>query len=291
MSAEIRDEILLGGHISTAGGISKSPERAAVFNFGSMQVFTKNQMQWRAKPLPDEEIDRFKENRTKFNIKRVMAHASYLLNLATPKPSLQEKVRASFAEEMRRAVQLDIDYLTIHPGSTGDSNINMAVSNVANMVNEVTEIPGRTMVLLETSAGQGHTVGHRFEELALMLDKVEDKTRVAVCFDTCHVFAAGYDIKSREGYGETMDNFDSVIGLNKLEAFHLNDSKKEMGSRIDRHEQLGEGLLGAEGIANFILDKRFQGKPFIMETPRGELGYSEDISVLDNILKGMSDES
>ncbi len=285
MSVGLTETILLGGHISVAGGVSKSPSRAEVFKFGTMQIFSKNQMQWKAKLIGEEEAQLFRDEVKRTGLRKMMIHGSYLLNMASSDDKLRAKVKDAIREEIRRADLLGIDYLVIHPGSGGDDNSGKAISNVGRMINECFEEPGKAKILLETGAGQGHTVGHTFEQLASMIDAVDKKNRVAVCMDTCHVFAAGYDVKSPDGYEETMDKYSSVLGLDSLRAFHLNDSKKDIGSRLDRHEQLGKGLLGIEGIANFINDKRFRDTPFVMETPKGEEGYDEDIAAMNTVFK------
>lgn len=281
----ITDELLIGGHISAAGGVQLSPERAAKFSFRTFQIFSKNQMQWKAKPLSDEDAKKFREEVKARKMTGIMIHASYLLNMATPKPELKSKVLDAFAEELRRADILGIDYLTFHPGSANGTTEQDALKNIAENLNELIDRKQECTILLETSAGQGKTVGHTFEQLAEIMDQVDYKDRVGICFDTCHVFAAGYDIKSTNGYGETMDNFKSLIGLEKLKGFHLNDSKKAINSRVDRHEQIGDGLLGLDGISNFVNDKRLRGKSMIMETPLGEAGYGKDLQNLEKIFR------
>ncbi len=281
----ITDEILLGGHVSAAGGIHLSPERAAKFSFRTFQVFSKNQMQWKAKPLNEEDVAKFKEEVLSRNMEGLMIHASYLLNMGTPKDDLRTKVLEGFREEVRRADALDIDFLTFHPGSASGTTEKNALSNIAGNLNEIIEKNQKCTILLENAAGQGKTVGYKFEQLAEIIDQVEKKEKVGVCFDTCHAFAAGYDIKSRNGYGETMDQFDSVIGLDRLMGFHLNDSKKGINSRVDRHEMIGDGLLGLDGISNFVNDRRFRNTTMILETPLGEGGYDRDLANLEKIYR------
>jgi len=284
--ARITDRRLLGGHISTAGGISKSPERANAFSFRTMQIFSKNQMQWKARPLDENEVSGFKKYVSEFNLVRIMVHASYLLNTASTDMSLRSKVEAALREELSRADILGIDYLVLHPGSPGDMGEKKGIEMVAESINRTLGADHHVKVLLETGAGQGNTVGHKFEHLASMIDMIEIKEKVGICFDTCHVFAAGYDIKTPEGYHEAMDSFNSIIGLDKLLGFHLNDSKKGLGSHLDRHEQIGSGMLGLEGISNFINDPRLREKPFVLETPKGEAGYGEDIANLQKCFNG-----
>ncbi len=275
--------ITIGGHISAAGGASKAPERASVFSFNSFQIFSKNQMQWKTKPLPEEEVQRFPEEVAKYSIKSTMVHASYLLNLGTPDPSLRKKASEGMQVEVERVEQLGIDFLTFHPGASKNTTVKAALSNIASNLNEIIKDGQKSTILLETSAGQGSTVGHTFEQLAEIIDQVDSKHNVGVCFDTCHVWASGYDIRSEEGYGETMEQFKSALGLDRLMGFHLNDSKKGRSSRVDRHEQIGLGTLGKEGIANFVNDKRFRKTPMILETPKGEEGYAGDLEVINEV--------
>ncbi len=281
---KVTEKILLGGHISTAGGISNSPARAAEFGFRTLQVFSKNQMQWKAKPLPDKEIEGFRTESQKSGLRKMMVHASYLLNLGSADPDMTTKVKDALAIELDRANRLEISYLVLHPGSSVGSNEESAIKRISAMLNTVLHASRKTMILLETAAGQGSNVGYTFEQLARMIDGVDYKNKIGVCFDTCHVFASGYDIKSPEGYAETMNRFSSQVGWKYLLGFHLNDSKGALGSRIDRHEQIGKGKLGLEGISNFVNDRRLTEIPMVLETPKGEEGYADDIA---NIEKGI----
>ncbi len=281
----ITDDLLLGGHVSASGGVYLAPERASKFSFRTFQIFSKNQMQWKAKPLEQADIDKFREEVSERKMSGIMIHASYLLNMGTSNEELKIKVMDGFREEVRRADALGIDYLTFHPGSANGSTEKIALKNIADNLNEIIGKDQKCTILLETSAGQGKTVGHTFEQLAEIIDQVSNKDKVGICFDTCHVFAAGYDIKSSNGYGETMDRFKSILGLEKLKGFHLNDSKKGINSRVDRHEQIGDGMLGLDGISNFVNDKRFHEKPMILETPLGEGGYDKDLANLEKVYK------
>lgn len=282
----ITDKVLLGGHVSTSGGVYLAPGRAEKFSFRTFQIFSRNQMQWKAKPLQDEDVARFHNEVTNGEMSSIMIHASYLLNMGTPKEDLRAKVLDGFREEIRRADALGIKYLTFHPGSASGTTEKIAIGNIAGNLNEIIEKDQKCIILLETAAGQGSTVGHTFEQLAEIMDQVALRDKVGVCFDTCHVFASGYDIKSKNGYGETMDQFDSVIGIDRLGGFHLNDSKKGINSRLDRHEQIGDGMLGLDGISNFVNDRRMWEKPMILETPLGEEGYQKDISTLEKAFRG-----
>lgn len=282
------EERLIGGHISTSGGIWKAPERASVFGFRTFQIFSKNQMQWKASELKENDVHAFRSGMEKYGLHKTMVHASYLLNLGTSDPQLEAKVRLSLQEELRRSDLLGTDYLTIHPGSSSGSSEEAGIKNVYDNINSVFNEGIKTTILLETAAGQGKTLGSNFEQIAQMIDGINYKAGIGVCFDTCHVFASGYDIKSENGYLETMDQFNSIIGLNKLKGFHLNDSKKERGSRLDRHEQIGLGMLGIEGVKNFINDPRFMDIPMILETPKGEEGYREDILAMERVYGRLS---
>ena len=279
------DEIILGGHVSTSGDIYLSPERAAAFGFGSFQIFSKNQMQWKAKPIPQEDAEMFIASTRNGGFRKLMVHASYLLNMGSKDAALSAKVKNGLAEELRRADQLQIDYLVVHPGSAGDNEENSALRSISDMINSTFYDGMRVTLLLETAAGQGSTVGYHFEQLASMIDGVTEKKNVGICFDTCHVFASGYDIKSPNGYAETFDQFDSIIGRKYLKGFHLNDSKKGLGSRVDRHEQIGKGQLGLDGVSNFINDGRLRDLPMILETPGGEPGYPSDIKALESVFR------
>lgn len=281
----ITDNLLIGGHISASGGVFLSPERASRFSFKTFQLFSKNQMQWKGKPLSQEDINNFRKEVTLRNMTGIMIHASYLLNMATPDSELRTKVLDAFRDEIKRADDLGISYLTFHPGSANGTTEKTALANVAQNLNELIREEQKCTILLETSAGQGKTVGHTFEQLAEIIDQVTIREKVGICFDTCHVFAAGYDIKSKNGYEETMDNFSSVIGLDRLKGFHLNDSKKGINSRVDRHEQIGDGMLGLDGISNFINDKKLRGKSMILETPLGEEGYQKDLTSMCTVFK------
>lgn len=282
---DITEILLIGGHISTSGGVSLSPERAGVFGFRTFQIFSKNQMQWKSKPLDPLEVERFKKEVKNRSQHGIMIHASYLLNMGTSKGDLRSKVEAGLKEEIKRADLLGVEFLVIHPGSSFDSEPNVAIKNICENLNSAISSEQNCIILLENSAGQGNTIGRTFEELATLLDGVDMSEKVGICMDTCHAWAAGYDIKSSTGYEETMDQFNSVIGLDKLFGFHMNDSKSARGERLDRHEQIGKGRIGDEGFSNLVNDKRFRSRPMIFETPLGEEGYAEDLNHLRKVLR------
>lgn len=267
----------LGAHMSIAGGVDLALTRAADFDMQSCQIFTKNANQWNAKPLDPAVVERFHANREKTGIQHLVAHDSYLINLASPDEVAREKSRVAFRTELDRCDELGVPYLVTHPGAYMDTDVDTGVRRVAESINKIhAERPdGKAVILLETTAGQGTTLGRTFEELAHIRDLVEDKKRVAVCLDTCHIFAAGYDIRDEESYAATMRAFDEIIGFDLLKAIHLNDSKKGLGSRVDRHAAIGEGEIGLKGFELVQNDERLNGLPGILETPKGDAGEED----------------
>jgi deoxyribonuclease-4 len=263
---------LLGAHMSIAGGHALAIDRATTFEMTACQIFTKNANQWVAKPIAPEAADGFRARVAESDVAFVVAHDSYLINLATPDDTLWERSAAAFRDELERCALLGVPCLVTHPGAHMGSGVEEGVRRVAEALNRLfDELPDANVtVLLETTAGQGTTLGRNFEELAGILELVEDQDRVAVCFDTCHVFAAGYDIRDEVTYTETMQAFDDVIGLARLRVFHLNDSKKGLGSHVDRHAHIGEGELGSEAFRLLLNDARFADLPGILETPKDD---------------------
>jgi deoxyribonuclease-4 len=268
---------LLGAHMSVAGGHALAIERATAFSMTACQIFTKNANQWNAKPIAPEAAGTFRARVEASEIGFVVAHDSYLINLASPDEALRERSIAAFGDELQRCDQLGVPWLVTHPGAHMGTGVDEGVGRVANALNRLfDELPGLNVtVLLETTAGQGTTLGRSFEELAMILAMVEDQTRVGVCFDTCHVFAAGYDMRDDEAYTATMQAFDDTIGLGRLRLFHLNDSKKGLGARVDRHAHIGDGELGTEAFRLLLNDERFAGHPGILETPKGDDGEED----------------
>jgi deoxyribonuclease IV len=261
-----------GSHMSISGGVHKAIERGASLNLDCLQIFTKSSNQWKAKPYSKEEISMFSQLLTKSRINPVVAHASYLINLASPEDALWEKSRDSFIEELLRCDQLNIPYIVIHPGSHKGSGEKEGILRIARALNQLYsgENAPRARVLLETTSGQGSNLGYNFEQLAAMIEKSGYPDKVGICLDTCHIFSAGYDIRTSRAYAETFKQFDSIIGLEKLKAIHLNDSKKELSSRIDRHEHIGKGFIGLSGFRNLVNDDRLDKTPMILETPKDE---------------------
>jgi len=261
---------LFGAHLSIAGGLHNAVFAAIALRCGTVQIFTKNANQWRAKPLGDDEIRTFRQALSASKIRFASAHDSYLINLATPDEPLYRKSIGAFVEEVERAEALGLSYLVTHPGAYMGSSEEAGVARVAKALDEVhRRCSGyRVMVLLENTAGQGTALGHRFEHIAGIRDRARDPERLGVCLDTCHTFAAGYSLDFEGGYAATFQEFDSVIGLKHLRLFHLNDSKRPLGSRVDRHEGLGRGEIGLETFRSLVNDRRFSGRPMILETPK-----------------------
>ncbi|MCO5175363.1 MAG: deoxyribonuclease IV [Thermomicrobiales bacterium] len=261
----------LGAHMSIAGGYDKAVERAHSVESDALQIFTKNQNQWKAKPIDPDAATRFKAALEEYQIGPVVAHDSYLINLASPKDELWEKSIAAFRDELERCDLLGVPYLVTHPGSHTGSGTEAGIARIIEAMNRVhEEAPDiKAITLLETTAGQGSNLGSTFEELRAMLAGIHDRSRVAICFDTCHIFVAGYDIRSQEAYAETMSQFDSLIGIDQIKAIHLNDAKQPHGSKKDRHHLIGQGTIGVCGFWHLMNDARLEGVPGLLETEKG----------------------
>lgn len=280
---------LLGAHTSIAGGVSTSVDRAAKLGFTAMQIFTKNNNRWFAKPLEENEIILFKEKLAASEIKFVVAHDSYLINLCAANKEILEKSRKAFVDELERCELLGIPFLNFHPGSHGGQGEKDGLKIIAESINIAHEKTKGFKVgsMLELTAGQGTALGYTFEHIAEIIEMVEEKNRMSVCIDTAHIFAAGYDIRSPKAYKKTMKEFDNIIGLNRLRCFHMNDSKKDLGSRVDRHEHIGKGFIGLEGFANIMNDKKIEKIPKVLETPKGkeQLEDLENLKTLKSLIK------
>ena len=264
--------MLLGAHMSIAGCVDKAIERGTSLSCTAIQVFTKNANQWQGRPLRPEEIETFLALRAKSKISKVIAHDSYLINLATSDPDLKEKSINALISEMERCKALEIPCIVIHPGAHLGSGEETGIRNIADSLNTVlqqTEGWG-VAIALETTAGQGTSIGYRFEHLRQIKNGVRKKDRIKTCLDTCHLFAAGYDISTPEGYHKVISDFDRIVGLNSVACLHVNDSKKGLGSRVDRHEQIGKGHIGIGAFRLLMNDKRFRDVPKIIETPKGK---------------------
>jgi deoxyribonuclease-4 len=263
---------ILGAHQSIAGGYYKAVETAHRLKCDCVQLFTKNNNQWRAKELTDEDVQRFQAALADRGIAHPLAHDSYLINLASPDRALWKKSVDSFVMEMLRADRLGIPYLVTHPGAYTTSSEEAGIAAVVRALDEVhRQTRGiKTKCLLETTAGQGSCLGCRFEQLADIIDGVQDPDRLGVCVDTCHIFAAGYPISTEKEYKATIRALDETVGVKLVRAIHLNDSVKPLGSRVDRHAHIGRGMIGKEGFRLLLNDRRFRKVPMYLETPKGE---------------------
>jgi deoxyribonuclease-4 len=264
-------KLLLGAHQSIAGGVEKSLERGQAVGCDTIQIFVKSPNRWVSKPLADDNIVAFGEMVKETGIWPVFAHALYLINLATPDDALWQKSLDALADDLERCELLGLPGLVIHPGSHMGSGEEEGIARIAAALDEVHKrLPGyEVQVWLEVTAGQGAHLGYTFEQLRAMIDSVKAPERLGICFDTAHAFAAGYELRVPEGYEATWAVFDQVLGLDRLKAIHLNDSKRELGSRVDRHEHIGKGLLGLEPFRFLLNDPRFRGIPMTLETDKG----------------------
>jgi deoxyribonuclease-4 len=273
----------LGAHLSISGGLPRAVDRAVASRCEALQIFTKSAGQWRARVIPDEEIVLFRRRVADTGIHPVIAHNSYLINIAAAAPALREQSLAALLEEYDRADALGLQGLVMHPGSfttgTEAEGLRLIASGLRALLR--TRRRAAPLILLEHTAGQGTNLGHRFEHLAEIIEGLDGSPRVGVCLDTCHLLTAGYDICSEEGYVQTFREFDRLVGLDRLKAFHLNDSKRPCGSRVDRHEHIGKGCLGLEPFRRILTDPRFTGLPMLLETPKLDTPESRRRSDVD----------
>jgi len=272
-----RSQDLLGAHMSIAGGVDLAVERAAEAGCRALQIFCKSSNQWKARPLPGEEVERFRRSVLEKRLGAVVAHGSYLINLASPDAVLWNKSIAALAEELERCEELGVPWLIVHPGAHLGAGIDAGIRRIASGLDAAfRRAPGLAAgVLLETAAGQGSAVGSRFEEIAAILAAAADPDRLGACLDTCHVFAAGYDLRTRAGWDDALAQFDRHIGLRRLHALHVNDSIKGCGSRVDRHEAIGDGELGLWPFLFLMNEPALRGKPLLLETPKSEDGAED----------------
>ncbi len=261
---------ILGAHMSIAGGYHKAVEAAAKAGCDCVQIFTKNNSQWRGKPITEEQETTFKTVSSDLKITHPISHASYLINLASPKDELRQKSVDAMGIELQRAFQLGIPYVVVHPGSFTASDETTGITTIRQSINEIhDQLPElETQILLENTAGQGTNLGWQFEQLEQMIHGLNESDRVGICIDTCHAFAAGYELGDFDGYQETIEKLAATVGLKRIKAFHMNDSKKPFGSRRDRHEHIGQGEMGLEPFRNLLQDERFQAIPMYLETPK-----------------------
>lgn len=270
----------IGAHVSAGGGVENAPVNAVGIGADAFALFTKNQRQWVAKALTDDSINLFK-SRVKENgldTRYILPHDSYLINLGHPDPEAIAKSRDAFIDEMKRCEQLGLQLLNFHPGShLNKITVEECLDRVAESINIALGQTSGVTAVIENTAGQGSNIGNRFEHLRYIIDRVDDKSRVGVCIDTCHAFAAGYDLADH--YDETFDEFDNTVGFSYLRAFHLNDTKKPLGSRVDRHESIGKGCIGIDFFKRLMADPRFDDMPLILETPDESI-WPEEIALL-----------
>lgn len=270
----------IGAHVSASGGVEAAPVNAFEIGANAFALFTKNQRQWVAKPLSEESIRLFKANceKDKFDARYILPHDSYLINLGHPEAEGLGKSRAAFLDEMQRCEQLGLKMLNFHPGShLNQISVEACLDKIAESINITLDKTEGVTAVIENTAGQGSNVGNEFWQLKYIIDRVEDKSRVGVCLDTCHTYTAGYDVVNE--YDKVFAEFDEVVGKENLHAIHLNDSKKPLGSRVDRHDSIGKGLLGMDFFKRFMQDARFDDMPIILETPDETL-WTEEIRLL-----------
>lgn len=268
----------IGAHVSVKGGVSNAPLEAARIGAKAFALFTGSSNRWASKAISEEETERFKANCEAggFSPAHILPHDNFLINLGSPDPQKLEMSRKSFIDEMRRCSQLGLTMLNFHPGShLKEIPVDDCLDLIAESINISLDQTGGVTAVIESTAGQGSNLGYEFGQIAHIIDKVEDKTRVGVCVDTCHTYSAGYDLRSEEGYAKTWNDFDRIIGAGYLRALHLNDDKRELGSRIDRHEEIGKGTLGEEFFIRLVNDPRFDNMPLILETPNDAIWHEE----------------
>lgn len=273
---------LVGAHTSIAGGIHLALLRGQEIGANTVQIFTSNQRQWKGYPLTPDAIELWKKTLKETDLKNIMSHDSYLINLGSSDTENLQKSRATFRQEVERCLQLNLTYLNFHPGAALKDTVEACMDRIIESLLELVPLLENSplYLLLETTAGQGSAVGYKFEEIAYILNAVKHKLRVGVCIDTCHIFVAGYDIRTPAGWDATLKEFDKVIGLKYLQAFHLNDSMKGLGSRVDRHAPLGKGEIGWECFKFLMTDERTKNLPKYLETPEGPVGWVDEIALL-----------
>lgn len=277
----------IGAHVSASGGVFNAPVNAHEIGATAFALFTKNQKQWVAKPLTDQEIGQFKENCAKygFTAAQILPHDSYLINLGSPREEGLQKSRAAFIDEMYRCEQLGLDRLNFHPGShLKEISVDECLATIAHSINLALDKTHGVTAVIENTAGQGSNLGYTFEQIAQIIDQVEDKSRVGVCIDTCHSFAAGYDISTELGFTQVFEHFENVIGFKYLRGMHLNDAMKPLASKVDRHSTLGNGVLGMVPFQMIMKDSRFDGIPLILETPDPDV-WAQELEMLRSFEK------
>ena len=287
----VQTKLLLGAHMSISGGVYNAIEHGVNTGCTSIQIFTKNNNQWKAKPLTDEDVEKFLVAQKEAAIAPVVAHTGYLINIAAPNEEIYQKSLAGLVDELERADRLKIADLVLHPGSPLDQGEAYGMKKIIDSLNQcIDKTPdAKTRVALECTAGQGSHLGFKFEQIAAMIDGVENKDRISVCLDTCHVFAAGYDIRTRDTYEATFAAFKKIIGMKYLKVIHLNDSIKGFGSRVDRHTHIGQGEIGKDAFKFIMQDKRLDSIPKLLETPKEGDDYEADKKNLAILRKFFND--
>ncbi len=277
----------LGAHTSIAGGVHNAILTGRKIGCDVVQIFSKNQMQWNGKPLSEEDVRKFRQATEETGVIPVTVHDAYLINLSSTNPDTYRRSYRAFVDELVRCEQLGVPYLVMHPGSHLGAGEEVGLQRIAESIVRAYRESGvrQTVVLLETTAGQGTNLGYRFEHLKQIIDIAGLGNRIAVCLDTCHIFAAGYDIRTLRAWEETKAEFDRIIGLEKLTAFHLNDSKRELGSRVDRHARIGQGEIGKDAFRILLNDPDLRHIPMILEIPGGDQAYREDLVLLRSLVE------
>lgn len=279
----------IGAHVSTAESVANAPLNAHIIGATAFALFTRNPSRWASKPITDAAADLFKQRCSEYGYSpdRILPHDSFLINLGAPDAEKLEKSRTAFLDELHRCSQLGLTMLNFHPGShLGLVEPDKCIATIADSINRALDATVGVKAVVETTAGQGSNLGWNFEQIAAIIDQVEDKERIGVCVDTCHTFAAGYDMATKDGFEATWDEFDRIVGFKYLSGMHINDSKKGVGSRVDRHESIGQGTLGEEFFRRLMADDRFDDIPLILETPNEEI-WAQEIA----LLKQMAGES
>lgn len=277
----------IGAHVSASGGVENAPINANSIDATAFALFTKNQRQWKSAPLSKDSISKFRSNCEQYGYKpnQILPHDSYLINLGHPEKEGLEKSREAFLDEMQRCEQLGLDRLNFHPGSSlGKISVEECLKLIAESINFGLDKTKGVIAVIENTSGQGSNLGYTFEQIQFIIDNVEDKSRVGVCLDTCHTYTAGYDIKTEKGFFDTFSKFDKTIGFKYLKGMHINDSKKELATRVDRHDSLGKGFLGLDIFKMIMKDPRFDGIPLILETPDESI-WADEIKLLKSFMK------
>ncbi|MCB2199527.1 deoxyribonuclease IV [bacterium] len=275
--------MILGAHVSTQGGVDNAPANAEELDIKAIQIFSKNQRQWVAKPLEEEAVNRWHEEMKRVGITHQVSHTSYLINLCAPDDEKREKSLDSLVDELERGERLGLTHVVLHPGSHLKEGEEWGLTRIAESLDIVHERTAgfKVKVALENTAGQGTNLGYTFEHLKSIMEQTREHERLAVCYDTCHGFSAGYDLRTKEVYEQTFSEFDRIVGIDRLQLFHLNDTKKEFGSKKDRHDHIGQGGLGLDPFRFLLADPRFEKVPGYLETPEDDLGgYEYDLKLL-----------